>query len=261
MGKASRSRRNKFHAEESSLSLKPATEKRLAGYVSGATAEQHDSHTRNISACWLTAAAAGLGMLAWPSAADAKIITSNAQMGIHCSEHGTSSQLFDIGNNGVAQLGAGAHCFFHSFLGTARGHLFAASSRAGFLAGPLKAGVRVGPGDAFTRSTGSANGYWESRRSTIVASHVSGSWANVSGDIGLRFLIDGQVYYGWTYLSVSLGEASYSAFTGPIYYNSVANQPILTGQTGETPEPGTLGLLALGALGLGFWRRKQLASS
>ena len=42
-------------------------------------------------------------------------------------------------------------------------------------------------------------------------------------------------------------------------YDTIANQPIAAGQT-STPEPGTLGLLALGSLGLGFWRRKTRAS-
>jgi hypothetical protein len=43
-------------------------------------------------------------------------------------------------------------------------------------------------------------------------------------------------------------------------YDTVAGQSILAGQTG-TPEPGTLGLLALGSQGLGFWRRRKAVGS
>jgi hypothetical protein len=45
-------------------------------------------------------------------------------------------------------------------------------------------------------------------------------------------------------------------------YNTVPDQPILFGQTSSpAPEPGTLGLLALGSLGLGFWRRRKADGS
>jgi hypothetical protein len=39
-------------------------------------------------------------------------------------------------------------------------------------------------------------------------------------------------------------------------YNTVPNASITAGEGFRTPEPGTLGLLALGSLGLGFWRRR-----
>jgi len=46
------------------------------------------------------------------------------------------------------------------------------------------------------------------------------------------------------------------ATLGGFAYDTVAEEPIVAGQ-GLTPEPGTLGLLALGSLGLGLWRRKK----
>ena len=38
-------------------------------------------------------------------------------------------------------------------------------------------------------------------------------------------------------------------------YDTVADQAVTAGE-GQTPKPGTLDLLALGSLGLGFWRRR-----
>jgi len=43
-------------------------------------------------------------------------------------------------------------------------------------------------------------------------------------------------------------------------YDTVAGQSLTAGQ-GQAPEPGTVGLLALGSLGLGFWRRRKAVSS
>ena len=43
-------------------------------------------------------------------------------------------------------------------------------------------------------------------------------------------------------------------------HDTVARLSIDAGHTSATPEPGTLGLLTLGSLGLGFWRRKTVGS-
>ena len=74
-----------------------------------------------------------------------------------------------------------------------------------------------------------------------------------AGYLGLEFEgSDGNIHFGWAYFD-SIGNLEGAA------YNTVPDQRILAGQTSSTPEPGTLGLLALGALGLGLWRRKNAA--
>ena len=48
----------------------------------------------------------------------------------------------------------------------------------------------------------------------------------------------------------------WNAYTVVDYAYADAGESILAGQT-EVPEPGTLGLLATGAIGLLLWRRKR----
>jgi len=74
-------------------------------------------------------------------------------------------------------------------------------------------------------------------------------------------LVDGQPHYGWARVNARAGIASVSGTVGPIAYDTVAGQAILTGQTTPTPEPATLSLLALGAAALGIWRSKKRKAS
>jgi hypothetical protein len=78
------------------------------------------------------------------------------------------------------------------------------------------------------------------------------------GYVGLQFLIGGQVHYGWASFSITPPNqlfAGYNEVLTGYAHNTIADATILAGQ-GTVPEPGTLGLLALGSLGLAFWRRR-----
>jgi hypothetical protein len=94
----------------------------------------------------------------------------------------------------------------------------------------------------------------------------AGAWRNSRGRyLGVRFLINGEIHYGWIRLSVSAPRKLEAVVTG-YAYETVANQPIRAGQTsgefsGSTQETGerpvdsapiqSLGILALGANGRG----------
>jgi hypothetical protein len=99
--------------------------------------------------------------------------------------------------------------------------------------------------------------------------------------LGLKFVVGGEVHYGWARVSVTLGhnrqrDDVVGTLTG-YAYETVPDKPIIAGRiTGpdvitEQPEareitpaplvapapaPATLGVLAKGAPGLGIWRRE-----
>jgi hypothetical protein len=110
-----------------------------------------------------------------------------------------------------------------------------------------------------------------------ITAFASGSWLGVqTAYLGLKFVINGEVHYGWARVKfVAPGDF----LGGSIYgyaYETVPNQPIVTGQTSGTAGKGKpasavspaaantvhnvsphLGLLATGASGLSIRRELQ----
>ena len=78
-----------------------------------------------------------------------------------------------------------------------------------------------------------------------------GFWQNVNSHfLGLKFRISGQTHYAWARMNVRTQGASVTAQITGYAYETVANQPILAGQTMGTSAasvPGSLGSLARGA--------------
>jgi hypothetical protein len=101
--------------------------------------------------------------------------------------------------------------------------------------------------------------------------NCQGPWKEAHNKyLGLKFEINGEVHFGWARLSVTCftPAAARVLLTG-YAYETVANQPILTGKISGTAEESALirpaashsnvqlGLLALGSAGLVAWRREQ----
>jgi hypothetical protein len=102
-------------------------------------------------------------------------------------------------------------------------------------------------------------------------SHSGGPWKSARNRfLGLKFLINGEVHFGWARLSVLANkhkEEVTATLTG-YAYETVANTPIAAGQTSGTAEaasltdpapasePTMLGWLAVGSAGLSAWRRE-----
>ena len=90
-----------------------------------------------------------------------------------------------------------------------------------------------------------------------------GPWTKATNKyLGLRYIVNGQTHYGWARFTVKTtgnldtGVKITATFTG-YAIETVANQPIKAGATSgaeSAANPGTLGCLAMGCLGLAFWR-------
>jgi len=91
-------------------------------------------------------------------------------------------------------------------------------------------------------------------------SYISGQWLPTKNRyLGLRFVIKGQIHYGWARATASqtskrMGNTSITATLTGYAYETVPNKPIITGKT-EGPDvitmqpdvrPGSLGGLARG---------------
>ncbi len=75
------------------------------------------------------------------------------------------------------------------------------------------------------------------------------------GFIGFRFNGGTGIEYGWARVNMTSGAPN-NTFTLVDYAWANTGTPIRTGQT-AVPEPGSLGLLAVGAAGLVLWRRRR----
>jgi hypothetical protein len=109
--------------------------------------------------------------------------------------------------------------------------------------------------------------------------HYAGLWLNAQHRyLGLKFMIQGQVHFGWARLNVSVTHDFFTATLTGYAYETIPNKPIITGDilgeaqtqdeismeqptvTAPTPEPMDLGFLALGSRGLSIWRREERRS-
>jgi hypothetical protein len=136
-------------------------------------------------------------------------------------------------------------------------------------AAALPAGVPVGSGKPFIFQEVNM-----AYASLTAFTYVSGGpWKNVTNRyLGLKFLINGEVHFGWARLTVTTDshrQAVHATITG-YAYETIANQPILTGQISGTAADASptlptenqrpavpLALLALGSPGLAAWRREE----
>jgi hypothetical protein len=153
-------------------------------------------------------------------------------------------------------------------------------------AAALGRGVKIGPNqqfffdDAFMAAT--AGGYFK-RGFCAYVHYTQGYWVNVSNRyLGLKFSIRGRVHYAWARLSVQEGDVYIHATLTGYAYETIPGKSIKAGQTKEaaeearqedfapsasltnpipdTPQPASLGALAMGAHGLSVWRRESISS-
>jgi hypothetical protein len=217
------------------------------------------------------AAAAGAGLLI-AQQAEGKIVYTPANIQVHSPNYKFG---LDVNHDGIRDF------YFYLFeaprgsegLRISTTKLFPHNGIMGTngFASALSSGVTVGPGQVFqsNRSLDMANDLCESFCST------SGNWANAQDKyLGLRFVIQGNVHYGWVRMNVNAKSLFTTTFITGIAFETVPNQAIVTGQTqtAEVLEPrrfrpakhsnsahhaASLGVLAQGAQGIDLWRREE----
>jgi hypothetical protein len=146
----------------------------------------------------------------------------------------------------------------------------------GFLcAAALPKNARVGPKGHFRKdpTTGLAMAF-----SNMEGTYF-GPWRTVKqAYLGLKFVVKGKTHFGWARLKGNFNSFPYTATLTGYAYETIPNYPIITGKTTgtddvgkydpgsgafltnpipDTPQPASLGMLALGAQGVPLWRRKE----
>jgi hypothetical protein len=222
-------------------------------------------------------------MLALAQPGEAEIIYTPTNVGIGPS--GTYS--LDLTGDGTTDFMFLAS--WHTSTSVFWGGLFVGPAQAGNAiaddAAALRAGYLIGPDTK-----------WSSQSLMEMARghHSSSPWRSTCGGpwkdkrnryLGLKFMISGEIHYGWARLTETCGKGKYSRYGGEnsavltgYAYETVPNQGLKAGQKKEKKEeledesltrPGeatplsvlaptaaTLGMLAKGAQALSIWRRE-----
>jgi hypothetical protein len=220
--------------------------------------------SKRLTAYATAAGAACVGVLALAPPADANIIVNKNPISIGVN----STVPFEI--NGVTQftfsdflhsatLGGFVSISEYLKITPGMGHVVVSHTFNRFVT-RLAKGAGIGPGRSFGQEEAVMARLFNPEGSFIIA----GEWANStytrnSGYIGFEFLSHGNTHFGWAHAQVTaLPFGGITADINEYAYNTIPDQSIRAGQTSASePAPATLLLLALGSLGLGFWRRKK----
>jgi hypothetical protein len=246
--------------------MKRSSEPRKTTALSKSVHQQLNMYT-------MAAGAAGVGLLALAQQVEAKIVYTPA----HHVIGPDSRYLLDLNHDGmtdftiansyncpdtcvsivVAKPANGTHGVEGPL--STRGHASWAYA--------LKAGAIIGPKRPFSAS----------RLEFAISGscHPAGShWCNLKRYLGLSFKIHGKTHYGWARISMESARGRIKALLVGYAYETIPNKPIITGITKgadeivegldatltvPTPQPPSLGLLAMGSRGLSIWRRKESA--
>jgi hypothetical protein len=246
------------------------------------TANLSESIHHQLSMYALAASAAGVGALCFAKPAEAKIVYTPAHMAIE-----PNGGLFriDLNHDGTPDFGL-SNKWIHTYFSnrTLLVHAFQPGNEIWMtgrykcggvesVAAALPKGKRIGPEGEFENSYGAA----------VMAAHSKatncGVWfgqSNFQAYLGLKFTINGKIHFGWARVKVDtdLQQRPFLATLTGYAYETIPGKAIIAGATkgpddaeptaalsSRTPEPVTLGALALGAPGLSIWRREEPAAA
>jgi len=217
----------------------------------------------------LAAGTALVGVFAFTEPAEARIVYTPVHKNLVCHRtdggcYGTLKLNLNHGKSADFQLQCtSAAVFLHEvsiFQVNSKNRIWS-SSRYSDAAAALYKGAVIQSGSHFLNDQASRM-VWSSEGN----SGPHGPWVYVQNRyLGLKFLIKGEVHYGWARLSTpkqSFHGQVWATLTG-YAYETIPNKPIIAGKThGKdvvTLEPGSLGHLARGASAVPAWRGANLA--
>jgi hypothetical protein len=222
---------------------------------------------KKIAAYVAAASAAGVSLLTLTSSAEAKVVYTPTNTNV---QYGTT---IDLNNDGTADFIFDEFIMYHSQRLTIQPAVTGNAIRfrgTGAACGFF--GVPVGPGEVFATNTSYfKNGVFVAGFFQYSHTSFNGPFANaVNRYLGFKFLINGQVHFGWARLTIQ-NDVNNAVMTG-YAYETIPNKNIIEGHTSGaerainvTPseilapaaQPLTLGTLARGADGLSLWRREE----
>jgi hypothetical protein len=247
------------------------------------TANLSESIHQQLSMYALAASAAGVGTLCFAKPAEARIVYTPAHVAIKAN-----GGLFhiDLNHDGTPDFAFSNHWYVGEksyrtlkvIQSQSANEIWMTNSKAcGMVslsaAAALPKGKRIGPKADFRHSNFGAV------MAVVVPSLSCGVWlgkSNFQAYLGLKFIIKGKIHFGWARVKVDTGlqQRPFLATLTGYAYETIPGKAIIAGATkgpddaeptaafsSHTPEPATLGALALGAPGLSIWRRKESAAA
>jgi hypothetical protein len=238
-----------------------------------------DSVHQQLNMYALAASAAGVSLLALAQPAEGRIVYTPANIKI--TENGGLIS-FDLNHDGIPDFGlSNKYSFFSTrWYGTLAvvqaqpaNEIWGVNSKGLLCAGALPKGIRVGPKGRFQKDPATGLVMAFSNPDTYF-----GQWFHVKqAYLGLKFVIKGKTHFGWARVKLTVRGQIAAILTG-FAYETISGKSIKAGQTHGmaddnielpnsasltllTPEPASLGALAIGAPGLSIWRRKGSVTS
>jgi hypothetical protein len=228
----------------------------------------------------LAASAAGVGALCFAKPAEARIVYTPAHVAIKAN--GGVFRI-DLDHDGSPDFGlwnrSSSANYWRALLvreSQSPNEIWMTKTVCGGSSGsgaaPLPKGKRIGPNGEFKHSQYASMAY-------VGKATSCGPWArqsNLQAYLGLKFTINGKIHFGWARVKVDTRrqDGPFSATLTGYACETIPGKAIIAGATkgpddaeptaalsSHTPEPATLGALALGAPGLSIWRRKESAAS
>ncbi len=240
---------------------------------------------RQLNSYALAAGAAGVGALALVLPAEAKIIYTPA----HAKVIFGHPVALDLNHDGIVDfylnsyreysIAALSACEYLNkgsrgpFCSSVRGTnaIRTKDSNGVYWGAALRYGAKIQPGNRFPNG-GVRLG--ELFTSDGFGTNWAGPWLNGGKGVkdrylGLKFEIGGRFHFGWARIAVMTTSNSFTATLTGYAYETIPGKAIIAGATKgpddaeptesntNAPEPATLGMFALGAMGLSIWRREE----